>query len=269
MDTLEGRWFVLSMSSKGGVGKSMVALNIAHELSASGQRVGIVGTDVDSDNVPGMLGVEAKGAVDSEDMFVPVMHEGMRVISIGVMLKKNSVVSKTGREIASIIDDIIRWTRWEDTNVIVLDMPAGVSQEVKAVIDTVQRRRMIGTVIVTTPDTFEDLERTVNMCVNKALPIAGVVVNKCGAVEADGEPIRLRNGKQYFPYGTDENIASYLKKNDIPYLGSIPLVDGYKGYRIPEFAIKPIHCVRDTVNDFLINNHTKVQVPPQEGDESV
>ncbi len=251
LEPLEGRYFVLSMSSKGGVAKSTTAINLAYELKAAGLDVGLVGVDVDSDNVPGMLKIDAKGSVDIEDLFVPVMHDGMKVISIGTMLKTDSVVSKTGKEIATIIEDIIKWTRWGSTNTIVLDMPAGVSQEVKAVISTITRKRMIGAVVVTTPDTFEDMTRTVKLCMIKALPMIGVLTTKHGAVESDGTPIKKRDGTQYYPYGKDDVIVKYLQDKDIPYLGSTPLIDGFNGYRIPDFAIQPIRNARDVVVDFM------------------
>lgn len=255
--TLEGKHFVLSMSSKGGVAKSTSAINIAYELKALGLKVGLVGVDVDSDNLPGMLGIKERSYVDEEDLFVPIVHDGIRLISIGALLKNNSVVSKTGKEIACIIDDLIRWTRWEDTSVIVLDMPAGVSQEVKAVIETVGRKQIVGAVVVTTPDTFEDLERSVALCVNKAVPMCGVLVSKCGAVEADGTPILKKDGKQYFPYGDASRIREYLEKNDIPYLGSTPLIDGFNGFRLPPFAIAPIKNACGFVTEFMANFETR------------
>jgi Mrp family chromosome partitioning ATPase len=251
IDTLDGRYFVLSMSSKGGVAKSTTAINIAYELKAAGLDVGLVGVDIDSDNIPGMLKIESKGAVDIEDMFVPVVKDGIKIISIGTMLRTDSVVSKTGREIQTIIDDIIRWTRWGTTNIIVLDMPAGVSQEVRAVIQTVTRRRMAGAVIVTTPDTFEDMKRTIELCMIKAIPMIGVLTTKHGAVEADGAAIVKRDGTQYFPYGTDQQITKYLQENDVPYLGFTPLIDGFDGYRLPEFALGPIRNACGVVQDFM------------------
>lgn len=254
VDNLEGRYFVLSMSSKGGVAKSTTAINIAYELKAAGLDVGLVGVDIDSDNIPGMLNINAKGAVDIEDLFVPVVHDGIKVISIGAMLKTDSVVSKTGKEVAAIIDDLIRWTRWGATRLIILDMPAGVSQEVKAVISTVTRKRMVGAVVVTTPDTFEDMTRTVQLCMRKALPMIGVLTTKHGAVEADGTPIMKRDGTQYYPYGKDTAISQYLTETDVPYLGTTPLIDGFNGFRLPEFAIKPIQNIRDVVIEFTKTN---------------
>lgn len=254
VDNLDGRYFVLSMSSKGGVGKSCTAINIAYELKAAGLDVGLVGVDVDSDNIPGMLNIKDKGAVDIEDLFVPVVNDGIKVISIGAMLKTDSVVSKTGKEIATIIDDLIRWTRWGNTNLIVLDMPAGVSQEVKAVIQAVTQRRMVGAVVVTTPDTLEDMKRTVKLCSIKYIPMIGVLATKHGAVEADGAPILKRDGAQYYPYGKDTAIVKYLADLDVPYLGSTPLIDGFNGFRIPEFAIGPIRNARDVVIDFMKSN---------------
>lgn len=44
-------------SGKGGVGKSMVALNLAVALSAAGDRVGLLDADVHAPDIPLMLGL--------------------------------------------------------------------------------------------------------------------------------------------------------------------------------------------------------------------
>ncbi len=249
--TLDGRLFVLNMSSKGGVGKSMNALNTAEELDKRGYKVGIVGIDIDSDNVPGMLGLKAKAYVDPGDWFIPVMHNNIRVISIGALLKEKSVVSKKGHEIAVIIDDIIKWTKWEDTEIIVLDMPAGISEEFKAVLKTVTRKRIIGANIVCTPNTTEDLERTIGLCLNNAVPMVGVTINMAGAVENFGDKILKADKEPYYPFGDDAPVVAYLQQKGVTWLGSVPLIDGFSGYKLPDFAMTAITKACDEIEKIL------------------
>lgn len=269
VDTLQGRYFILSMSSKGGTGKSTVAANIAYELARRGVDVGLVGVDVDSDNIPGMLGIEEKSYVDVEDMFIPIVKDGVKVISIEVLLKKKTVMSKRGKEIATIISDLIRWTRWDNTNVIVLDMPAGVSEEVRAVIGVVGRKRIIGSAIVCTPNTYEDLERTLRLCVVKAIPLSGVVINMSGAVESDGTPVNLKDGTQYFPFGDGKAVEDILKKNNVPLIGTLPLINGHNGFLLPDFALGPIRAICDGSLAFLGDNSLKIVVHTSESAQDV
>ena len=49
---------ILIMSGKGGVGKTTVTVELAKQLAALGQRVGILDTDLHGPNVATLLGVD-------------------------------------------------------------------------------------------------------------------------------------------------------------------------------------------------------------------
>src|ERR671921_1817361 len=78
-------------SGKGGVGKSSVTVNLACALAAQGLRVGIVDADVYGFSVPGLMGItQAPTRVD--EMILPPVAYGVKVISIGMFVKDNQPV---------------------------------------------------------------------------------------------------------------------------------------------------------------------------------
>src|SRR2546423_67958 len=79
----ESRTRVLGISSgKGGVGKSSVTVNTAIALAKMGHQVAILDADVYGFSVPKMLGI-TQDPVVIDDMIVPPLSHGVKVISIG------------------------------------------------------------------------------------------------------------------------------------------------------------------------------------------
>ena len=58
--------FVAVSSGKGGVGKSMVAANLAASIAKSGRRVGLLDADIYGPNIPIMFGVVDRPKVDEK-----------------------------------------------------------------------------------------------------------------------------------------------------------------------------------------------------------
>jgi ATP-binding protein involved in chromosome partitioning len=63
---------VIVLSGKGGVGKSMVAVNIATALMMTGRRIGLLDVDVHGPSIPTMLGLDGKTIQGSEEGLFPV-----------------------------------------------------------------------------------------------------------------------------------------------------------------------------------------------------
>src|SRR3989338_8134058 len=71
-------------SGKGGVGKTFLTCNIAYALAEQGLSIGILDGDVDCPNVPKFLGLNQRLFVDEEKRFKPVMHRGIKIVSMGL-----------------------------------------------------------------------------------------------------------------------------------------------------------------------------------------
>ncbi|MBL7075713.1 P-loop NTPase, partial [candidate division KSB1 bacterium] len=79
---------ILVLSNKGGVGKSLVAVNLAAVLSRNGTKVGIMDADIHGPSVAKMLGFEGKR--------LPVTPQGMAPILAGPNLWAISMASLIG-----------------------------------------------------------------------------------------------------------------------------------------------------------------------------
>ncbi|HYJ48801.1 MAG TPA: P-loop NTPase, partial [Microbacterium sp.] len=80
-------------SGKGGVGKSTVTANLAVALAGRGLSVGLVDADVHGFSIPGLLGlIDADGNVPQptriDDLMLPPVAYGVKVISIGMFLRR-------------------------------------------------------------------------------------------------------------------------------------------------------------------------------------
>jgi Mrp family chromosome partitioning ATPase len=87
MGTIRHKFMVLS--SKGGVGKSSVAVNIAATLAGMGNDVGILVADIHVPNIPKMLGVDFERPRGSDNGLLPVLtSDNLRVMSIAFLLRR-------------------------------------------------------------------------------------------------------------------------------------------------------------------------------------
>src|SRR5262249_16892762 len=79
-------------STKGGVGKSTLAANLALALARAGRRVGLPDADVYGPSVPIMFGTDARPRVTPAKRIQPVERHGIALISMGFFLDDQSPV---------------------------------------------------------------------------------------------------------------------------------------------------------------------------------
>ena len=100
---------------KGGVGKSLVSIALAKELSKFA-KVGLVDCDIDSSNIPGMLKIEQRMTPAPDRIhFLPInVTDSLKVVSLECMGlgRKCAAVTKEGKQHQQIIRDIIDMTCW-------------------------------------------------------------------------------------------------------------------------------------------------------------
>jgi ATP-binding protein involved in chromosome partitioning len=206
-------------SGKGGVGKSTVAVHLALALKNI-FKVGLMDLDIHGPNTVRMSGgkfkVEAKG-----DMLVPPSYKGIRYISIGMMLPESDTpIIWRGPLKTSLIKQFTEKTLWDDTEVMICDMPPGTGDEA---IDLSNSVKIEGSILVTTPSklSVNDLKRSVTFMKKLEIPILGVVVNmsKISCPQCDSE----FNIPSKF-------LDDYLNSESLKILANIPF--------IPEVASK-------------------------------
>ncbi|MGD8601278.1 MAG: Mrp/NBP35 family ATP-binding protein [Gemmatimonadota bacterium] len=209
--------FVAVSSGKGGVGKSMVAANLAAALAKEGKRVGLLDADIYGPNIPTMFGVEGRPRVSGEkghEMIEPMEAHGVRLMSLGFLLDREQPAIMRGPLISGVLKQFLEQVNWGPLDVMVVDMPPGTGDAQLSLVQTID---LDGAIMVTTPQNVAtgDVRRGVKMFERVNTRVLGIVENMSGlACPHCGEPIDV------FGSGGGERLAEEMK---VPFLGRVPL----------------------------------------------
>jgi len=199
-------------SGKGGVGKSTVAVNIAVALAQSGARVGLMDADIYGPNIPTMLGVE-KLPPPKEQKLLPAQAYGIKMISMGLLVKPGQPLIWRGPMLNSAIRQFLGDVEWGELDYLIVDLPPGTGD---AALSLAQALPLSGAVIVTLPQlvSLEDAGRGLNMFRTLEVPILGIIENMSYLDLPAGTRMDL------FGSGGGEQLAQATQTN---FLGKIPI----------------------------------------------
>ena len=165
-------------SGKGGVGKSTVCTNLALALARTGARVGLMDADIYGPNIPLMLGIPAdeKPGVTEDEKIIPLESQGLKVISMGVLVPAEAPMIWRGPMLHSAVTQFLQKVEWGELDYLLVDLPPGTGDVQLSLVQTVS---VTGAVIVTTPQevALMDVRKGAAMFQKTGVPILGVIEN--------------------------------------------------------------------------------------------
>jgi len=208
-------------SGKGGVGKSTVACNLALALSIKGAKVGLLDADIYGPSVPMMFGEldsqPMMREVNGKQLMVPVEKFGVKLLSIGFLIKPEQAVAWRGPMVSSALTQFTNDCDWGELDYLILDLPPGTGDIHLTMIQVIP---LSGVVMVTTPQAvaLADAYKAATMfgMTPVKVPILGVVENMAYFI-----PAELPENKYFiFGKGGGEKMAEELS---VDLLGQVPI----------------------------------------------
>jgi ATP-binding protein involved in chromosome partitioning len=207
------------ISGKGGVGKTVTAVNLAIAFAMQGHknRVGLLDADLHGPCVPKMLGMDDKklkvGPIGAFPALGPL---GVKVVSMAFVLEGKEVpVIWRGPLKMRAIQQFLSEIAWGELDVLLIDLPPGTGDEPLSVMKLLPE--MDGVVIVTIPSEVSQtvVGKSITFSRQLNVPVIGIIENMSGFVCPDCGKVT-----DIFKSGGGEKVA---QEYSVPLLGKIPL----------------------------------------------
>lgn len=205
-------------SGKGGVGKSSLTVNLAVELANQGFDVGVLDADIFGFSIPAQLGTTDR-PTRLDDMILPPIAFGVKVISIGMFLPSNEPVAWRGPMLHKAVEQFLTEVHWGNLDYLLIDMPPGTGDVAISVGQLLPNARSI---VVTTPQQASSYvaQRSGSSGHKQGQEIFGVIENMSGLPMPDGSVLEL------FGTGGGQEVARALSEysgTEVNLLAKVPI----------------------------------------------
>jgi ATP-binding protein involved in chromosome partitioning len=210
---LAAKTIVAVAAGKGGVGKSSIAAYLACGLQRAGCQVGLLDADLYGPSIPLMFGCHQPPQMIG-DRIQPVTVDGLRLLSIGLLVPENEAVIWRGPMLHTALSQFLRDTAWGDLDYLVIDMPPGTGD---VAISLAQLLPLSGAIVVCTPQDVAllDAVKAVTMFRKVNIDVLGMVENMSFFTCPD-----CNARHEIFGSGGARRRAAQL---GVPFLGEVPI----------------------------------------------
>lgn len=214
---------ILSLSGKGGVGKTLIAANIAHRLKKK-YKIGILDADIKSPNINSVLGVKNRSFEHTSDSYrriIPIEHNGVKVFSTETLFPDFHGITIPGEQQRMFLRQAVYDVEWGKIDFLVVDMDPSSGDSLLTMRELFKD---IQAVVVSTADvsSLSDCKRIIHACIIHKIPISCVVSNmissKCPSC---GEVINCGNCGSEISFGKEVKVMEIADHFNIPYVGGI------------------------------------------------
>lgn len=202
--------YVLILSGKGGVGKTLVSVSSARKLTERGIKTALIDADLSNPNAAELLGIKDQLVVSAES-FEPLIVDKIEFFSMEALSQGKPVVMPAS-EYAQILRDVIKYTKWT-AEICIIDMPATVADTFLEVITTFGED-LLGSIIVLQPAHVIAARKILQLHKSESVPVLGVIENM--------SKFTCEHGTSYEVFGKVD-LEGICKEFGVEPLGSIPL----------------------------------------------
>ncbi len=192
------------MSSKGGVGKTLISASLALALKDLGLRVGLLDVDLTNPSAHVALGVQLTDLPEEEKGVKPPDIDGVKFMSIAYYTKDNPTPLR-GLDIDNALRELLAITIWGSLDYLIIDTPPGMSDEL---LDVVTFFRPLEPVVVATnsPLALRSVQRLIRL-LKEETRVKGVVENMYSGRESFVKNLCVAEGVKYLgSIGYDQEI---------------------------------------------------------------
>jgi ATP-binding protein involved in chromosome partitioning len=207
------------ISGKGGVGKSLVTVNLAMALAIKGRngKIGVLDADIHGPCVPKMLGLKGERLQSGPPGVFPAFGPlNIKVVSMAFLLPSDDApVIWRGPLKMGAIRQLLSEIVWGNLEYLLIDLPPGTGDESLSVIQLLPE--MDGVIIVTIPSEVSQdvVKKAVTFARKMDVPILGIVENMSDMICPHCSEM-----VEVFSKGGGERVAEEM---GVEFLGSIPL----------------------------------------------
>jgi ATP-binding protein involved in chromosome partitioning len=187
-------------SAKGGVGKTACACLSALIAARSGMRAGILDLDFQGASAHLVLGVEPRFPEEKEGIIPLSAPCGVSLMTAAAFTRERALPLR-GPEVSNAILELFAVTVWGGLDLLCIDMPPGIGDEVLDLIGLLPR---LEAVVISTPSavSVRVVERMLDVLVGARLRVDGVVCNMAR--------------------GGSDPVAEMAARKGVPYAGKVP-----------------------------------------------